>query len=174
MFTMAFADILGFILPEVFNDMVQGTTDVKITQGFLLVMAVLVQIPIMMIYLSRILSRKISRWMNIIASIITILFVIVGGSLYLHYIFFACHRSNLHVVDNWVFMEMENRRRYWQGIVDGSAVGKFLVKYRGFTVQCTIIPIGACRKTAAGPGPAAAPSIFSPCGVPAFRFSAKI
>ena len=34
MFTMAFADILGFVLPEAFNDMVQGTTDVKITQGF--------------------------------------------------------------------------------------------------------------------------------------------
>lgn len=89
MFTMAFADIFTFVLPEALNDLVKGTTDVKITQELLLVMAVLIQIPILMIYLSRILSRKINRRVNIFASIITILFVIGGGSLYLHYIFFA-------------------------------------------------------------------------------------
>lgn len=89
MFTMAFADILTFVLPEALNDMVKGTTGVKITQELLLVMAVLVQIPIIMIYLSRTLSRKTNRCVNIIASIITIIFVIGGGSLYLHYIFFA-------------------------------------------------------------------------------------
>lgn len=89
MFSMAFADILTFVLPEALNDMVKGTTDVKITQELLLVMAVFVQIPIIMIYLSRVLNYKINRWVNIIASIITIVFVIGGGSLYLHYIFFA-------------------------------------------------------------------------------------
>ena len=89
MFTMAFADILTFVLPEALNDMVMGTTDVKITQELLLVMAVFVQIPILMIYLSRVLNDKINRLVNIIASVITILFVVGGGSLYLHYIFFA-------------------------------------------------------------------------------------
>lgn len=89
MFNMAFADILTFVLPEALNDMVMGTTDVKITQELLLVMAVFVQIPILMIYLSRVLNHKINRLVNIIASIITILFVIGGGSLYPHYIFFA-------------------------------------------------------------------------------------
>jgi len=89
MFTMAFADILTFVLPEALNDMVMGTTDVKITQELLLVMAVFVQIPILMIYLSRVLNHKINRLVNIIASIITILFVVGGGSLYPHYIFFA-------------------------------------------------------------------------------------
>ncbi len=89
MFTMAFADILTFVLPEALNDMVMGTTDVKITQELLLVMAVFVQIPILMIYLSRVLKHKINRLVNIIASIITILFVVGGGSLYPHYIFFA-------------------------------------------------------------------------------------
>lgn len=89
MFTMGFADILTFVLPEALNDMVSGTTEVKITQGLLLIMAVLVQIPIVMIYLSRILERRINRMLNIVASVITILFVVGGGSLYLHYIFFA-------------------------------------------------------------------------------------
>jgi hypothetical protein len=86
---MAFADILTFVLPEALNSMVQGTTEVKITQGLLLVMAVLVQIPILMIYLSRVLTCKINRVVNIVAAITTILFVVGGGSLYLHYIFFA-------------------------------------------------------------------------------------
>ena len=89
MFTMGFADILTFVLPEALNQMIKGTTEVRITQELLLVMAVLVQIPILMIYLSRILQYKVNRCLNIIASIITIIFVIGGGSLYLHYIFFA-------------------------------------------------------------------------------------
>ncbi|WP_373482911.1 DUF6326 family protein [Acetobacterium sp.] len=59
MFSMAFADILTFVLPEALSDMVMGTTDVKITQELLLVMAVLVQVPIIMIYLSRVLSYKL-------------------------------------------------------------------------------------------------------------------
>ena len=89
MFNMAFADILAFVLPEALNDMVKGTTEVKITQELLLAMAVLVQIPIIMIYLSLVLSCKFNRWINIIAAIITISFVIGGDSLYFHYIFFA-------------------------------------------------------------------------------------
>jgi len=89
MFSMAFADILTFVLPEALNDLVMGTTDVIITQELLVVMAVFVQIPIIMIYLSRVLNYKVNRWANIIASIITITFVIGGGSFYLHYLFFA-------------------------------------------------------------------------------------
>lgn len=89
MFSMAFADILTFVLPEALSDLVMGTTDVIITQELLLVMAVFVQIPIIMIYLSRVLNYKINRWANIITAIITIIFVIGGGSLYLHYLFFA-------------------------------------------------------------------------------------
>ncbi|WP_373482141.1 DUF6326 family protein [Acetobacterium sp.] len=44
---------------------------------------------ILLDYYVRSLSYKVNRWANIIASIITITFVIGGGSLYLHYIFFA-------------------------------------------------------------------------------------
>lgn len=55
----------------------------------LLVFALILEIPIVMIFLSRILKNKFNRWANIIASLITIIFVIGGGSLALHYIFFA-------------------------------------------------------------------------------------
>jgi hypothetical protein len=47
------------------------------------------EIPIAMIFLSRVLKYRANRWANIIASVITILFVIGGGSAYLHYYFFA-------------------------------------------------------------------------------------
>lgn len=89
MFTMIFADILSFMTPGSLKQIIEGTTDVKITQELLLVFAILLEIPIIMIFLSRILNYRFNRWANIIASVITILFVIGGGSLYLHYIFFA-------------------------------------------------------------------------------------
>jgi hypothetical protein len=89
MFTMIFADILSFITPGMMKQVIDGTTDVKITQPLLLIFAFLLQIPIVMIFLSKILNRKLNRIFNIVAAIITILFVIGGGSNYLHYYFFA-------------------------------------------------------------------------------------
>jgi hypothetical protein len=89
MFTMVFADIVGFMNPGTLKDMMNGAVGFQITQGVLLVFAVLLEIPIVMIFLSRVLKRKANRWANIIASIITILFVIGGGSLFPYYIFFA-------------------------------------------------------------------------------------
>lgn len=89
MINMIFADILSFMLPGALNDIMTGTTPFKITQEIMLVFAILLEIPIVMIFLSRILKPRANRLANIIASVITILFVIVGGSLTLHYIFFA-------------------------------------------------------------------------------------
>ena len=89
MFTMIFADILSFMTPGMMKQIVDGTTELKITQLLLLIFAIFLEIPIVMIFLSRILKYKINRVLNILASIITIIFVIGGGSNYLHYYFFA-------------------------------------------------------------------------------------
>ena len=86
MFNMAFADIIGFINPGALEEIM---TSLDITQGFLLVAAILVEIPIAMIVLSRMLKYKANRWTNIIAGIITILWIIGGGNTSLSYIFFA-------------------------------------------------------------------------------------
>ena len=86
MFNMAFADIVGFINPGALEEIM---TSLDITQGFLLVAALLLEIPIAMIILSRLLEYKANRWANIIAGIITILWVIGGGNTSLSYIFFA-------------------------------------------------------------------------------------
>lgn len=90
MFNMIFADILSFITPGVLAEMMTGYAgEIEVTQGLLLIFALLLEIPIIMILLSRVLNYQANRWANIIASIITILFVVGGGSTYLHYIFFA-------------------------------------------------------------------------------------
>ena len=89
MMNMIFADILSFMLPEFLNGIITGSTPILITPSILLAFAIILEIPIVMIFLSRVLNNKANRWANIIAGLITIAFVVGGGSMYLHYIFFA-------------------------------------------------------------------------------------
>jgi len=89
MFSMVFADIVGMMMPGVLTAMSAGQVGVPVTQGLLLVFAILLEIPIAMIFVSRILKPVANRWANTVAAVITTLFVIGGGSLYLHYYFFA-------------------------------------------------------------------------------------
>jgi Sec-independent protein secretion pathway component TatC len=89
MLNMIFADILTLYIPEFLEEIVTGSTPVQITQELMLIMAILIEIPIVMIFLSRILKYRANRWANIIAGAITIVFVVGGGSPILHYIFFA-------------------------------------------------------------------------------------
>jgi Sec-independent protein secretion pathway component TatC len=89
MFNMAFADILTFIKPGALQDLWAGQAGVQVTEGLLLVFAILIEIPIAMIFLSRILQRGANRWVNTAAAVITTVFVVGGGSLDLHYVFFA-------------------------------------------------------------------------------------
>lgn len=85
MFNMVFADIVGFLNPGTLEEMMA----MEPSQGFLLVFSILLEIPIAMIVLSRILEYKANRWANIIAGAITILWVIGGGNASVSYIFFA-------------------------------------------------------------------------------------
>ena len=89
MFNMAFADILTFIKPGALQELWAGQAGVQVTEGLLLVFAILIEIPIAMIFASRILKRGANRWANTVAAVITTLFVVGGGSLDLHYVFFA-------------------------------------------------------------------------------------
>jgi len=89
LFNIAFADIVGFIHPGALEQIMTGEVGFELTQGLLLVFSILLEIPIAMIFLSRVLNYRANRWANIIAGVITILFVIGGGSNTLSYIFFA-------------------------------------------------------------------------------------
>jgi hypothetical protein len=85
MFNMVFADIVGFLNPGTLEEMIA----MKPAQGLLLAFSILLEIPIAMIVLSRILKYRANRWANIIASSTTILWVIGGGNTSVSYIFFA-------------------------------------------------------------------------------------
>jgi hypothetical protein len=80
LFNMLFADILGFLTPAALP---------RVTPEVLLLFAILLEIPIAMIYLSRVLGYRANRLANIIACVMTIAFTIGGGTLNLHYVFFA-------------------------------------------------------------------------------------
>jgi hypothetical protein len=89
MFNMAFADIVGFIQPGALQGVV-GPGGVPITQELLLVFAIFLEIPLAMIFVSRMLKPGANRWANTIAAVITSVFVVGGGSMELpFYAFFA-------------------------------------------------------------------------------------
>jgi len=88
MINMAYADILGLFIPGIHEEMVVFAGATPITQ-LMLMGAIMTEVPIAMILLSRVLKFKVNRWANIIASIFTIVYVVGGGSLYPHYILIA-------------------------------------------------------------------------------------
>lgn len=90
MVNVIFADILTFITPGAMAEILTGAPGgIRVSQGLLLVFAILLEIPIAMIFLSRTLPYGQNRWANIIACAVTTAFVVGGGSAYLHYYFFA-------------------------------------------------------------------------------------
>lgn len=66
MFNMAFADIVGFMNPGVLEEIMTGAGQIQVTQGLMLVFSIILEIPIAMILLSRVLKYRANRWANII------------------------------------------------------------------------------------------------------------
>ena len=86
---MIYADIIGVLRPgyiELLNQMSQ-----KLSSGTILIFSVLMEIPILMILLSRILSINFNKIANYIAVPISVFYVIFGGldNPPVSYIFFA-------------------------------------------------------------------------------------
>ena len=88
MINMLKADILSLYIPGAAEEVARTAGDTPIPL-LMLGGAIMMEISIVMIILSRVLKRKLNRWVNIIASVITIVFIVGGGSLYPHYIFIA-------------------------------------------------------------------------------------
>lgn len=86
MLNMIFADIFSIILELVNKNTLVIPGDVK---TFMAIAAVMVNVGILMIYFSKILPYRICRILNIVAAIITILFIIGGGSFDPHYLIIA-------------------------------------------------------------------------------------
>jgi len=89
-----YCDLFGLMDPVILNQLIDGDLGfVKITENFLLSASILMEIPIAMVLLSRILNYKANRWANIIAgSIKTFVMVasmFVGEGPTLYYLFFG-------------------------------------------------------------------------------------
>lgn len=90
MLNMVFADILSFMSPGVLAQVLAGTADgMQITSGFLLLAAVVAEVPIAMVVLSLLLPQRTVRWANIAAAGVTIAYVLGLGSATPHYVFIA-------------------------------------------------------------------------------------
>lgn len=74
---MIYADIMGMLKPG-YLDMLD-TVSQELSPGMVLTFSLLLEVPIIMILLSRILDRRLNRLANFIAIPISILFVVYGG-----------------------------------------------------------------------------------------------
>jgi hypothetical protein len=110
MFNMVFADILSFMYPGALKEVLTGYAgSIHVTPGFLLAAAVVTEIPIAMIVLSRVLQHGANRWANIVAGVITIAYVVGGGSLHqIHYLFFAAMQVACALLIVWSAWKWRN------------------------------------------------------------------
>lgn len=90
MINMLKADILSLYIPgsteELARTAVSAGTPIP---QLMLGAAIMMEISAAMIILSRVLKYGLNRWVNIVVSILTIVFVVGGGVSYPHYIFIA-------------------------------------------------------------------------------------
>jgi hypothetical protein len=86
MFNMVFADIYSIIVELVNRNTLAIPGEVRTIMA---IAAVVTNIPILMIYFSRTLKYKANRLANIIAAILTIIYVVGGGDMAPHYLISA-------------------------------------------------------------------------------------
>ena len=94
LFNMVYADILGMLRPGYLE--LLDRLSKELSSGTVLLFAIMMEVVIVMVLLSRVLNYKANRWANFIAVPISILWVIVpallpslGEATPLSYIFFA-------------------------------------------------------------------------------------
>ncbi len=88
-----YCDVLGLMDPELLSQYLGGNINgIELTPGFLLEAGILVEIPIVMVLLSRALPYRANRWANIAAG--TIMTAVQSASLFIgtpapYYLFFS-------------------------------------------------------------------------------------
>jgi len=88
-----FCDVFTIFYAPELNKLLSGVIDgIELTQEFLLVFAIIMEISMLMIVLSRVLNGQLNRWANIIAgSLFTLIQMatLFDGEPTMHYIFFS-------------------------------------------------------------------------------------
>ena len=90
MINMLKADILSLFIPGALDEVARtsASAGVSISQ-LMLVGAIMGQLGIAMIILSRVLKYRINRWVNIVVGVVTIAYIWGGMASYPHYLFIA-------------------------------------------------------------------------------------
>lgn len=87
---IVFADVLSLYTPGVLPQVLEGVVEgVALSETLMLIAAVFIQIPVSMIVLTPVLPLRLRRSVTTVAAVVTAAFVIGGGSLKSHYVFFA-------------------------------------------------------------------------------------
>ena len=93
MFNYLYCDIITLLDAKMLKQIILGNVGgIEMTEAFLLGASVLIEIPIAMVLLSRILKYRANRWANIISGIIMTVVQfssLLLGSLTIYYIFFS-------------------------------------------------------------------------------------
>lgn len=94
LFNYLYCDVVSLMDPELLRQYMTGDAGgIHITAGFLLGASVLMEIPISMVLLSRILKYRAHRWANIIAgtimTVVQALSLTFGTSPTVYYLFFS-------------------------------------------------------------------------------------
>jgi hypothetical protein len=77
---VVFRDLHDLFRPGILQEMMSGVVNgVQLTQETLLLAGVVLEIPIAMVLLSRLLAYRVNRWANIIASVVTIPLLLISG-----------------------------------------------------------------------------------------------
>ena len=88
-----YCDVLALMNPDLLRSYVAGSVNgIAITQGFLLAAGVLVEIPMAMIVLARLLPERSNRWANVAAGVVMTvvqLASLFAGKPALYYLFFS-------------------------------------------------------------------------------------
>jgi len=80
MFCIAYADLIGFLEPGTLAKIIDGNLGFELTPALILIISLFQAIPIVMILVSRWFRRDVNRWLNIAASLLTLLYVLGGGN----------------------------------------------------------------------------------------------
>lgn len=80
MFCITFADIIGFIEPGTLETIINRETGFDLTPPIIVGFSLFQSIPILMIVVSRLFRRDVNRWLNIVAALLTLLYVVGGGN----------------------------------------------------------------------------------------------
>ncbi len=108
-----YCDVLSNMEPAVIKQLMNGAIgSIQITQGFLLIAAIMMEIPFAMIVLSRVLRYRANRWANIIAG--TIMVVIQVGTMGSgtpptpHYLFYSAIEISCNLFIVWYAWKWRN------------------------------------------------------------------